>query len=334
MMRAALLAGLILSVPSPAYATEAWLVVICGVGGDAEHRATFDGRAQTLIAAATQDQHIDTSRVIYLAERPTDVEGATARSDAAGITAAFDRIGRDAASDATVAVVLFGHGSGQEPPGTFNIPGPDVGPATFETELAKLGERRVVFVNTSSASAGFLTLARPGRVVITATGNLREREEPRFGGYFVDAFAEGSADLDKDSVVSVREAFVYASQEVDRFYENEGRLQPEHAMLDDDGDAEPSRWPLDPADDGSNADGLLASRMTLGGLAAAAAVDSAGDPELARLITVRAAAQDRLDVLRGSKDDLDEDAYFDQLEELLLEIAELDQQIRARESLP
>ncbi len=302
-----------------------WLLVICGVGGDAEHRATFDGRAQALMTAATSRYGIDAAQVIYLAERPAEVAGATARADSDGIGAAFERIAAGSGDGDLVLVVLLGHGSAQQPAGRFNILGPDLGPADFASYLQLLEGRRVGFVNTTSTSGGFLELAAPGRVVITATANLREREEPRFGEFFVEAFADDAADLDKDERISLAEAFEYASREVARFYEDAGRLQPEHAMLDDNGDSEASRAPL--ADAG---DGELASRMTLGGTATRTA-DDEQDLVLQELLAQRATLQVALDELRADKDSLEEDEYLAQLEELLVRIAETDAAIRARE---
>ena len=140
-------------------------------------------------------------------------------------------------------------------------------------------------------------MAAPGRVVITATANLREREEPRFGEFFVEAFAAGAADLDKDERISLAEAFEYASREVARFYEDSGRLQPEHAMLEDSGDSEASRAPL--ADAG---DGELARQLALGGAVRNALADEAEDPELRELLAERATLQTSLDELRARKD--------------------------------
>jgi len=300
-----------------------WLLVICGVGGDAEHRESFDGRAQALMNAATSRYGVDESRVVYLAERPADVQRATARADADGIRGAFERIAAGSAQGDLVLVVLLGHGSAQEPAGRFNIPGPDMGPAEFETHLQLLEGRRVGFVNTTSTSGGFLELAAPGRVVITATANLREREEPRFGEFFVEAFAAGAADLDKDERISLAEAFEYASREVARFYEDSGRLQPEHAMLEDNGDAEASRAPLADARDGE-----LARQTALGRPVSPALAE---DPELRALIAERTGLQTSLDELRARKATLEEDDYLVQLEELLVRIAETDAAIRARE---
>lgn len=309
--------------PSP------WLLVICGVGGDAEHREAFDGRAQALMTAAMSRYAVDDSRVIYLAERPAQVQRATARADGAGIRDAFERIAAGSAPGDLVLVVLLGHGSAQEPAGRFNIVGPDLGPADFETYLQLLVGRRVGFVNTTSTSGGFLELAAPGRVVITATANLREREEPRFGEFFVEAFAAGAADLDKDERISLAEAFEYASREVARFYEDSGRMQPEHAMLEDNGDNEPSRAPLTDAGDGQ-----LARQMVLGRAVSSPLADESEDPVLHRLLVERATLQASLDELRSRKDSLAEDDYLEQLEELLVRIAETDAVIRARDGSP
>lgn len=308
---------------------SSWLLVICGVGGDAEHREAFDGRAQALMTAAMSRYAVDASRVLYLAERPAEVERATGRADAAGIGDAFERIAAASAPDDLVLVVLLGHGSAQGPAGRFNILGPDLGPADFETYLQLLVGRRVGFVNTTSTSGGFLELAAPGRVVITATANLREREEPRFGEFFVEAFAAGAADLDKDERISLAEAFEYASREVARFYEDSGRMQPEHAMLEDNGDNEPSRAPLTDAGDGQ-----LARQMVLGRAVSSPLADESEDPVLHRLLVERATLQASLDELRSRKDSLAEDDYLAQLEELLVRIAETDAAIRARDGSP
>ncbi len=318
-----LAAGMLAALPQE---PSPWLLVICGVGGDAEHREDFDGRAQALMTAATSRYGVGSSRVIYLAERPDDVQRATARADAAGIRGAFENIAAGSAQGDLVLVVLLGHGSAQEPAGRFNILGPDLGPADFEGYLGILEGRRIGFVNTTSSAGGFLELAAPGRVVITGTANLREREEPRFGEFFVEAFVEGAADLDKDDRISLAEAFEYASREVARFYEDSGRMQPEHAMLEDNGDAEASRAPL--ADAG---DGHLARQMALGGGGPNAQAGEGADPALLELLAERAALQTSLDELRARKDSLEEADYLDQLEELLVRVAEIDAAIRSRE---
>ena len=157
----------------------------------------------------------------------------------------------------------------------FNIPGPDLSPADMDDLLDGLGQRRITFVNTATASGAFVeALSAPGRTIITATRSGREQNMTRFGLHFVDAFADEGADIDKDERVSMLEAFGYALAEVEREYEGDNQLLTEHAMLDDNGDGEGSRE-LDELD----GDGALARVVFLRSLGGAGGGEAVS-PEL------------------------------------------------------
>ncbi len=157
-------------------------------------------------------------------------------------------------------MVLIGHGSFDGKVAKFNLPGPDMTAADFEPLMKRLAPRRVVFVNTSSASGPFIeALSGPGRTIVTATRNGRESFATIFGGYFVDAMTSDAADADKNKRVSVLEAFDYARREVATAYERQGIILIEHALLDDSGDKEGTATP---AVDGK--EGRVAALMSLG----------------------------------------------------------------------
>ena len=96
--------------------------------------------------------------------------------------------------------------------------------------------------------------------MITATKSAFERNESKFARFFVDALSKDGADADKDDRVSLLEAFRYAAAETKRFYENETKLQTEHAQFDDMGMKEGVAEP-----DGREKQGLLARRFFLDG---------------------------------------------------------------------
>src|SRR5206468_3358863 len=97
--------------------------------------------------------------------------------------------------------------------------------------------RPIILIDNSSSSAPFINeLSRPNRIIITATKSGWEQNYTRFGKYFAKSVADPSADLDKDGQVSVLEAFLSASRQVEDFYKSERRLATEHALLDDNGD--------------------------------------------------------------------------------------------------
>ena len=197
---------------------------------------------------------------------------------------------------------------------------------------------RVAFVNAASSSGGFVpVLSGAGRAIVTATRSARERNATVFARFFVDAFVDGAADVDKDERISVLEAFRYATAEVTRYYESDGRLLTEHALLDDNGDGEGSGAPdLQTAESGELSeagDGAWARRFLLGATLASASTTVAGaaaneSPEVVSLTSQRQSLQDRLDELRRLRDQLEEDDYMAQLETLLVEIARVDQRLR------
>jgi hypothetical protein len=166
-------------------------------------------------------------------------------------------------------------------------------------------------------------ISGPNRVVITATKSGFERNESQFARFFVDALSKDGADVDKDGRVSLLEAFRYATVETKRVYENDTKLQTEHAQFDDMG------MKLGVADpDGREKQGLLARRFFLdGGISRV----GASDPQLAALYKDKFALEDQIDALRTKKPTMTADAYDDTLEGLLVNLARKAQAIRAIE---
>ena len=144
-------------------------------------------------------------------------------------------------STAELWLVLIGHGTFDGKEARFNLRGPDLS----ATELAgwlKPFRRPVIVINCASSSSPFIhTLSTPGRVIVTATKSGYEQNYARFGQFIATAITDPTADLDKDGQTSLLEAFIMASRRVAEFYEAEGRLATETALLDDNGDSQIGR---------------------------------------------------------------------------------------------
>ena len=69
----------------------------------------------------------------------------------------------------------------------------------------------------------FVSLAGPGRIIVTATKTGGERNETRFPAFFVEAFGDEAADRDRNGRVSALEAFDYAPRVV-ASYEQGGHI--------------------------------------------------------------------------------------------------------------
>jgi peptidase C13-like protein len=315
-----LIAGLSLlgMASTPANAQSSHLLIVVGLAGDPEHGELFRKWAETLATTATGRLGVPKANVLYLGDDPGH---AMAKSTREEVVKAFGTLAARAGEDDTVMIVLFGHGSFDGREAKFNLPGPDMTPHDFAPLLAKLKSKRVIFVNTASASGPFVeALSGPGRVIVTATRNGAERFATLFGRFFVDAFTTEAADADRNGRVSVLEAFAFAKREVANAYEREGLLMTEHALLDDNGDREGS---TDPGPEAK--DGRIAAVLSLG--SAAPAADTA-DPKLRALYAERQALEQRIESLKLLKGSMDPEKYAGELEKLLTDLAVKSRQIR------
>lgn len=293
----------------------AHLLIVVGLAGDPEHGELFEKWGTSLADTASQKLGVPKENVTLLSgDRATRDE----------VTKAFATLAASAGEDDTVMIVLFGHGTFANKVAKFNLKGPDMTGDDFNTQLKRLRSKRVVFVDTASASGPFLeTLSGPGRVVVTATRTGAEQFATLFGGPFVEAFSVEAADADRNGRVTVLEAFEYARRQVAASYQREGLMQTEHAMLDDNGDKEGTMEPGPQAKDGQSA-----AVLSLGSSRPQAAP---ANEKLRALYAERQALERRIESLKLLKSGMDPDKYTSELEKLATELALKSRQIREAE---
>ena len=302
-------------------------LIVVGLGGNADYRDRFHNQAVALREAFISKYGMLTEHVTYLGERPESApEIVTDKSTRDNVLSYLSTIAQQMGSSDRLLVILIGHGTSDQAEARFNITGPDLAPSDLQMALTGFPTQTLALVHTGSASGGFLEpLSGPNRIIITATRTQRERNATEFAQFFVEAITGESADLDKDERVSLLEAYQYAREEVIRFYEDENEILTEHAVLDDNGDGTGSE------EVGLNEpDGSLAAGFQLGGISVTEE-EINQDPELARLYEERRQIQARITELRVLRDAMQEEAYMAVMEELLVELALKNREIRAKE---
>ena len=330
----ALLVALVGVPAAVAEAQQTHLLVITGLGGDPEYTERFHQWATTLIDAAKTRYEVPSEGITYLGEKPDLAPNMISdRSTRENVEAAIRSIAERASSGDHVVIVLFGHGSFTDA-ARINLPRRDLSAEEFASLLDALDGRQVTFVNTASASGPFVEkLSGSGRTVMTATKTGAERNASVFGGYFVEAFADGEeeADQNKDRRVSMLEAFTYARSRVVQSYEAEGLLTTEHALLDDNGDGQGSDEP-DPLS-GDAADGFVARTLFFtSGVGRRTETAFPDDPALQALYQERQELETRVDELRRIRGGADPDQYQAELETLMIELALKSREIRQAEA--
>ena len=286
------------------------ILVVVGTGGTEEYEVIFKETAGLWIAAAKEGE---------VAIEVIGFEDGEANDHAKRLRESIA-----AEKSPELWVVLIGHGTYDGRVAKFNVGGPDF---TDEELAGWLGDYKgdLTIINTASASGSYIReMAKPGRVVITATKNEGEISFTRFGRFFAEAVGGLiDADLDNDRQVSLLESFLFASNRVALFYKDDARLATEHALIDDNGDTLGSRaeWfegttPTQTPSAEAKPDGDLAAQKVL--------VKNAFEK---RLTPEQTKQRDELErqvvALRRSKSSLDEADYYAKLESLLLELARI-----------
>ena len=229
-------------------------------------------------------------------------------------------------------LVLIGHGTYARDQAKFNLRGPDFSAKELSSWLQNV-KRPVVVVNCSSASGPFVNrLSGPNRVIVSATKSGAEQNYARFGRFFAEAIASADSDLDHDGEVSVHEAFLRASAGVESFYEVEGRIATEHALIDDNGDGRgtPASFfrgvrPSGKAKEGAKLDGSTAARITL-------APAGGRLPFTEQELEQRDQIETQLEGLRQKRDEMDQQSFDAAVEPLLLQLARLYAAAEARDT--
>jgi len=304
---------------SAAAAGDRYALVVTGASGGDVYAQKYTKWRVAFVDTLRGKFHYDPQRLLVLAEgESAGVQKATREN----VRSAFADLRKRMTKDDQLLVLLIGHGTsldGDE--AKFNLVGPDLS-ATEWSELLRPLPGRLVFVNTTGASFPFLRkLAGRGRVVLTSTDAAAQQFETVFPEFFIKAFDDPAADLDRNNRVSMWEAFTYASAGVRQWFEQKGQLPTERPLLDDTG-AGIGREAQNPGTDGAIA------RITY--LEPDAALALPADTALAGLVRRRADLETQLEELKARKESTPPDQYDVDLEKLLVEIARIGAQIRAK----
>lgn len=308
---------LVLIVAAVADAEERYAVIVTGATGGVAYAQQYTKWTQSLTQTLVETMKFDRARVTVLSEAPDEARAATA----ANLRRILAALRQQMQTEDLLFLVLIGHGTFDGLDAKFNLVGPDMEAAEWATLLRGV-PGRLVIVNSASASFPFIErLSGPRRVVISATDSVAQRFDTVFPEYFVAAFREEAADIDKNGRVSVWEAFAWAAGGVRRHYQQRGQLATERSLLDDNGDGL-GREAAAQGDDGS-----LSSRTylnsTIGGVPPT-------DEVLVELLQRRASLEAEAEELAVKKQFMSPEEYSREFERVMIALARVARDIRGR----
>jgi hypothetical protein len=319
-VRIALAFMAVLALAASAAAGDYYALVVTGASGGDAYAQKYD-KWRVAFAEMLRDKFgYPDDRIVVLGEQETPT---VARATRANVQRALGDFRKRLTKDDQLLVLLIGHGTSVDGPNgedaKFNLVGPDLRAGEWD-ELLRPIAGKIVFVDTTGASFAFLKrLAGHGRIVLTATDSAAQQFETVFPEFLLKAFDDPAADTDKNGRVSVWEAFVFASAGVQQWFEQHGQLATERPLVDDTG-AGIGREARNPGTDGALArTTYLQPEPGVG-----------GDAALAALLKRRDDLEVQLEMLKARKGSMPEDQYELELERILLELAKLSRQIRAK----
>jgi hypothetical protein len=278
---------------APAHA-ELYYLIVGGIGGEPKYQEQFDKQVASLASVA---------RKTTGDARVTVLQGEKATREA--LEKSVASLAAKAKATDSLALFLVGHGSYDGEVYKLNLPGPDIDGDALGKLLKSVPARQQLVVNATSASGAILEKwAGDGRTLITATKSGMERNATRFADHWAKALADGSADINKNGVITAQEAFDYASRETEDSFKKQGTLATEHPQLA----------------------GGTAARFTVARLSGQAAPAT---PEVAALNTEKERLDDEIEALRARRAEMPNDQYLNQLQALLVKLADVQTKIDA-----
>jgi len=298
----------LLAIAAVSLRADSYFLTIAGLGGEDQYEQRFTGWASDLakLLKAEPGAKVDT------------LSGKDATK--ANIEAKLRALATQTKADDSFFLILIGHGTYDDLDYKFNVPGPDLSATELAGLLDKIPAKQVV-VNTTSSSGGSMpVLQKPKRVVITATKTGTEKNATVFARFFIESLRDPAADTDKNQSISVLEAFRYAEEKTGKYFETQKRLATEHAVIEDTGKGEGVKTPS-----GENGEGLVAGRQVLLHLGSVASI--VNDPEKQKLLKRKDELETQIDELKYRKAATPQREYQQQMRQLLLDLANVQQEL-------
>lgn len=293
-MRAILVfSAVLMSAISLSAQAELYITIVQGLGGELTFEENFHTQSQT-IAEASASLTDDDKITLFNGEDATREN----------LLAHFSRQSTMMTEDDRAAIYLVGHGSFDGEEYKFNIPGLDVTTEDLLNIMDSFPGQNHFLLSTSSTSGALLEpLENENRILVTATRNGNEKNATIFGEYFVEALSSGDADLNKNNNISIEEAFGYAQRQVEEYFESQGQLATEHSELNGSGAAQFTLARINPIE--------IATE----------------NPRIAELQEQNLDIDRQIESLQLRRTELTNEDYIEQLQDLILQSARINEEI-------
>ncbi len=243
-----------------------WLMVVCGLPGDAEHRERLTRATRQIALSAPQVFGITEGQRVVLAGDEEMVAALSSDLPACKVATresmeeSIVTIGSRLKPHDAVWIILLGHANLYGKSSYFNLAERDIDQVGFAELVGQLQcQQKVFWISTPVSGFWLRSLAADNTVSISATEAALELTGTEMPYALGDVLAGESqhqplADIDQDGRLSLLDLYLAVNVEITARFAALERLQTEHAQLDDDGDGrgrelQADYLPVDPRDE-------------------------------------------------------------------------------------
>lgn len=217
-----------------------YAVLLSGLNGAPEEQQR-KSRALLQLERALRTAGVPDQNIVILADAPSLVAGLKATAE--NLEQAIEALAERATPDSTVLFFFAGQTNIVNDIVRVNLPGHDVTHLELAQWLNKVRAGRFLLVFDCPCAGVFTEpLTGPGRIILCAA-RADQPYSTRFSDFFLPAWTSPVADYDNDGLVSVLEAFQYASLQIEALYDQSDLRKTEIPLLEDNGDGVPSQRP-------------------------------------------------------------------------------------------
>lgn len=316
---------------------DRYAAVICGSGGTDEFIDKFNDWGKRLSTLLVDDLGFQPEHVSFFSADIIDATDITPLPcTVESLCGYIHDLTSTFTSEDDVFLFFIGHGSFTGNQVTLHLPGDDLTATQFNEWLVDFPAQKIVIVNGSSSSAGFINhLSHQDRIICTSTKNVNETNAPEYIEFMIQAMQDGSADLNRDERITLYELCYQTAMLTQAWYDQNNYIATEHSLIDDNGDGLGTRLlPEDVSEQRANRGAKSTSHAQDGSTAKEFFIKDYQFPKDApqELIGQYLMALDSIAILKNKKMDMEVSAYYQELEAQLIKAASLHHQIKSYHS--
>ncbi len=195
-------------------------VLISGLGGSEAYSRNLLDWSNRLHKVLTTQCGLKAENIVVLTEK-ADPKATPPRREATlkNVRAAIKKMKQAFGPDDQFILYMAGHGQINEPVGKLCLPGRDLEADELADMLDELPIGKIVILNAASGGAEFIkTCADIGRVILTGAGAEDDGNQTYFAEFLIRGYETHLADANKDKLIDLMEAYLYAARETANFY--------------------------------------------------------------------------------------------------------------------